>query len=136
MNKEKQYLQAIENKFKEQASMVLQLNEEGIELLNKLLVVIKDAIAYEKSCRAQYEIGSRFSVIINQLNELAQDCQNEINTLSGNAAMNADINSNKGIAEDEVAIFMYLFNSQGANIKSWRPQLEFKALMDHSINRP
>ena len=136
MNKEKNYLIAIEGKFKGFAQLVLEMDGQDLELLNKLYALIKEAVEFEKKCREENNVGVRFSVIVNQLNELEQICQQEIILLTGEYSSKVNKNYGDNIAADEMPIFIYLFNSQGANIKTWRPQLTFKALIDHSINRP
>ena len=107
------------------------------EEIEKMHSVLKNAVEQEKILREKYDIGVRFHVVKSQLQATLDDFekniaeieQKEQNLLSAK-------NAKKVLSENEVLVYVYLFNAQGDKVKSWENLLLPSALQDHCINRP
>lgn len=134
MSKEKQYLNEMEQFLLHLAQEVNELDEGSPEFAEQLGALITKAIDYEAQKREECAVGARFSVMTTQLASLQSWHQS---TCCDKSTDHCSITEKtQGLADDEMYIYIYLFNANGRNAISWRQLLASRALIDHSINRP
>ncbi|MDR3491606.1 MAG: type IVB secretion system protein IcmQ [Gammaproteobacteria bacterium] len=102
-------------------------NEKHVQLITW----IRDAIRLDNERREKYVIGDKFKFIRDRFNALLADLesQQEVKTVASNQNLG-------GIAEDEVTVYVYLFNAQGLVLQSWRGMFTPKLFYEYSVNRP
>jgi len=100
------------------------------EVKQKLMQLIRDAIAKDQALRDQYGIGDKFRFIREKLTSLLSYVEEEIK-ITALAAEKELV-----ILPDELLVHVYLFNSQGISLASWRKMVHESVLYEYSINRP
>ncbi len=133
MNNEKQYLVEIERVLLDLAEEVAGLDEQSPEAVAQLEQVISKALEAEVQKREAYGIGARFSVIATQLRSLKHWYSDSCSVVEEVGLAHEE---EQQLAEDELFIYIYLFNANGTKAIYWKPLLSARALIDHSINRP
>ena len=96
----------------------------------KLLQLVRDAIAKDQSLRDQYGIGEKFRFITEKLNHLLAYVESEV------AEAEQETEKLLTVQADEQVVYVYLFNSQGIALPSWRKMVHESVLYEYSINRP
>lgn len=100
------------------------------EKKQKLLQLVRDAIAKDQALRDQYGIGEKFRFIREKLNALLTFVDTEL------ATMQSSEGAPLTVQEDEQVVYVYLFNSQGVSLPSWRKMMHESVFYEYSINRP
>lgn len=132
MSDEKRYLEELGRKLDEYVSKV-QLLPSGNDY-EKLRELLNEILTVEKELRESCEIGTRFNVIRTQLEILLDKFEKEVTAVS--SVLKEIQKVDRKLKEDEILIYVYLFNSQGGVVKTWQRLLSQDALMEHSVNRP
>lgn len=106
----------------------MQTNEQDKK--QKLLQLVRDIIAKDDALRDQYGIGNKFRFIREKLNALFTYVDAEISSMQQEGAKILTV------GEDEQVVYVYLFNSHGVAIPSWRKMVHESVFYEYSINRP
>src|SRR5690348_10214678 len=97
----------------------------------KLLQLLRDAVAKDAELREKYQMGEKFRFIRERLQSLLAQAEEKI------AAMQADQVRQSNVAEmDDVLVYVYLYNSQGLVLQTWHKFLLEKVYREYSVNRP
>jgi hypothetical protein len=107
------------------------MHKSDQEKKQKLLQLVRDAIAKDEALRDQYGIGNKFRFIREKLNTLSAFIDTEITS-----TMQLEEDKQLAVQEDETVIYVYLFNSQGVSLATWRKMLHTSVFYEYSINRP
>lgn len=98
--------------------------------LNKLIEVIRSALQRDRDLREKYKIGEKFRFIRDRIQALLSTIEETVQVKQAAAqTKNED-------TRDEVVVYVYLYNAQGDNLKSWEKMLNPKVFYEYSINRP
>lgn len=131
--KEKNFLQELEElltRYSEEIRTLKGTQEE----ISRVKELLQDAIAAEKLLREKHEIGVRFHVLRSQLQANLEEFEKELALIHQSEPNDAP--KHQIIAEDEMLIYVYLFNSFGNKLKSWENLLLGSSLQEHNVNRP
>lgn len=132
MADEKFYLKELGNKLDQSIVRIKKLTT--IESNAQLLEELDNIVNIEKELRQHCGIGSRFKVIKTQLQNILQKYTKRIQQLQ---RVDQDVDKDTDVlGQDEVLVYVYLFNTKGAVLKNWENLLLPRALIDHSVNRP
>lgn len=96
-----------------------------------LLRLVNEAVKQDSSLREQFNIGDKFRFIRDRLLALQKHIEESLASLKDESEETAQI-----IAEDEVLVYVYLYNSQGDVITTWQKMLNPVVFYEYSINRP
>jgi len=99
----------------------------------KLVQLIKSVLQYDEALREKYKVGERFVFVRTRLQGLISELEA---THSVVAQHQTTSEKDASVKEDYVTVYVYLYNAQGLQIRSWAALLTPKALYEHSINRP
>lgn len=100
----------------------------------ELLKELGNIVDIEQDLRERCGVGARFKVIREQLQSILQKYTKKIKQFQ---RFGKDIEKEADVLpQDEMLVYVYLFNAQGATLKNWENLLLPKALIDHSVNRP
>jgi hypothetical protein len=132
MTDERKYLKELGERLDDSVKQIKLLEEAGGD--EKLVNVLKEMLEQEKGLRESHEIGARFKVIQTQLQSLLKEFEKEVNLAQEEKEV-VSVPVEK-MAEDEMLVYVHLFNSQGAALKTWQNLLLPRALIEHSVNRP
>lgn len=100
------------------------------EKKQKLIQIIRDAIAKDQALRDQYGIGNKFRFITEKLNELKNYVDLEFVTVEKEEKEALTVH------EDETIVYVHLYNSQGISLPTWRKMVHGSVFYEYSINRP
>ncbi len=103
-------------------------NKEASE---KILQLVLSAMQQDKELREKYQIGDKFRFIRDRLSALESRIQENINSLHKEAVKKSDT-----IAEDEVLVYVYLYNAQGLAFQTWQKMVSPSVFYEYSVNRP
>jgi intracellular multiplication protein IcmQ len=132
MSDEKRYLEELSHQLDEYAARVRKIPSGGDH--EKLHQLLQEILVVEKNLRESCGIGTRFNVIRTQLQSLLKRFEEEIAGTQGGDQ--EGYQAKRKLSEDEIFVYVYLFNTQGANLKTWQKLLLQDALAEHTINRP
>lgn len=104
---------------------------ENEEKKEKLLKLVHDAVQHDKELREQYQIGEKFRFIRDRLLALLSRIEENFR-----AAQKKIERTTYQIAEDEVLIYVYVFNAQGISLQTWQKMLNPSVFYEYSVNRP
>jgi len=129
---EKLYLKELGEKLNQSIARIKKFTtvESNADLIKEL----DNIVNIEKKLRQHCSIGARFKVISAQLQSILKKFTERVQrmqSVSRKAEADTDI-----LAEDEILVYIYLFNAQGVSLKNWQNLLLPRALVDHSVNRP
>lgn len=99
-----------------------------------LVKELNNIVSMEKKLRQQCGIGARFKVISAQLEGTFKKFSDRAKKIQ--QAMQQDEVKADTLSEDEVLIYVHLFNAQGSSLKNWQNLLLPHAMVNHSVNRP
>lgn len=98
----------------------------------KLIELVRDIIQHDEHLREKYQIGERFRFVKDRLIALLDQLEKQAKLLEPEKKKEAG----GGLAEDEVLVFVYLFNAQGILVNTWQKMLTPKLFYEYSVNRP
>lgn len=97
----------------------------------QLLDYLQEALRQDEMLREKYQIGNKFKFIRDRLKALYKHQEEQLAELKKKQEEKGKI-----IAEDEVPVYVYLFNAQGLTFKTWRKFLNPSVFYEYSVNRP
>jgi hypothetical protein len=101
------------------------------ELKEKLQQLVQDSIRADKDLRAKFQIGEKFRFIQDRLQALNTRIQEELDALAVEIEKKTD-----KLAEDEVLVYVYIFNAHGLVLQTWQKMLSPSVFYEYSVNRP
>lgn len=106
-------------------------NDEEKTEQAKLLALVREAIECDEALRVKFDIGDKFRFVRDRLKELLTQLELDQKTSS---TIVKDVSS--GIQENEMIVYVYLFNAKGVLLKNWNNMLNSKVFYEYSVNRP
>ena len=104
--------------------------QNELEKKKKLMQLVLEVIAKDQALRDQYGIGEKFRFIRDKLHGLVPYLEAEM------AAIAAAEKAKLTVQEDEQIVYVYLFNSSGVSLPTWRKMVHESVFYEYSINRP
>lgn len=101
------------------------------EQRDKILQLVQDAVNQDKALREKYSIGDKFRFIRDRLSALLKSVEESIAQFEQET-----VKKIAELAEDEVLVYVYLFNAQGQVVASWRKMVSPGVMYEYSVNRP
>lgn len=105
--------------------------EQDREEKLKMIEIVRHAIQSDESLRAKYKMGDKFRFIRDRLNNLLKTLESSLPSEEKNASQKGS-----GLQEGEVIVYVYLYNSQGLQFRSWQNLMNPKVFYEYSVNRP
>lgn len=133
MTDEKAYLEELTKQLDKSIEKLQDLDPDE-PVNDETYEILQEALSSEKKLRQNYDIGVRFNILKSQLETLFGKVEKEVG-LQANKQTKATAATNQ-LPDDETLVYVSLFNSQGAQLKSWQNLLLPKTLYEHSVNRP
>lgn len=109
--------------------MMAKLNND--EMKDQLLDLVRSTVKCDHDLRNKYQIGDKFRFIHDRLVALQARVEEGIKSINEQR-----LQKNLALMEDEVLVYVYLFNSQGMTFKSWEKLLRPNVFYEYSVNRP
>jgi hypothetical protein len=107
------------------------MSNEDTDENERLLDLIHAAIAHDKELREKYQVGDKFRFISDRLNALLSHVEENIQALRKKSEVKVDT-----LSEDEVLVYIYLYNAQGLVLQTWQKMLGPGVFYEYSVNRP
>lgn len=101
------------------------------ELKEKIQKLVLDAVQLDKELRNQFKMGDKFRFIRDRLEALRLHVEDELKILQQAIEDKVD-----RLEEDEILIFVHLFNSQGIVFQTWQKMVNPSVFYEYSVNRP
>lgn len=98
----------------------------------KLLSIVKEAIAKDEALREQFNIGNKFRFVREKLQALHEEVSAALATIQEEI----EANQPSALQSDEVIVYVYIFNAQGVLVPTWRKMLHPSVMYEYSVNRP
>jgi len=101
------------------------------EKKERILQLVSDAIQRDKALREDYQIGDKFRFIRDRLHALQLHVEEDLNAMQKEIEKKTD-----QVADDEVLVYVYLYNAQGIAFQTWQKMLSPSVFYEYSVNRP
>src|SRR3990167_636823 len=101
--------------------------------LEQLLALVHSAVQRDNALREQFQIGEKFRFIRDKLEALQKKIEALTEQLQQNEVKKAIKNE---VHEDEMLVWVYLYNAQGLLLQTWQKLLIPKVFYEYSVNRP
>lgn len=98
---------------------------------DNLLELIRQAEAVDEELREKFQIGDKFRFIRDRIKALTQRVEESMTSMK--PMEEAEVTTP---TQDEIIGYIYLFNAQGLDIKSWQKMLNPAVYYEYSVNRP
>ncbi len=98
---------------------------------DKLLEIIRTALARDNELREQHQIGEKFRFVRDRLQALLSHVEENTKILQATKK-----DSNYEMTSDEIVVYVHLFNAQGNIFKTWIKMLNPAVFYEYSVNRP
>ncbi len=106
------------------------VNDEENAQQAKLLALVREAIEHDDALRVKFEIGDKFRFVRERLNEIVTYLESS----QAVSAVKADVQLS--LQENEVMVYVYIFNAKGVVLRNWINMLSPKVFYEYSVNRP
>ena len=104
--------------------------ETDKEQKEQLLTLVREALRKDDELRKTYQVGDKFRFVRDRLQALQLRLEQSL-------ALDKPAEETKGkIAEDEVVVYVHLFNAQGIKFPTWQKMLTPSVFYEYSVNRP
>lgn len=101
------------------------------EIKEKILKLVQDSLQLDTELREQFQIGNKFRFIRDRLDALKLHVEEEL------SAIQQEIEKKSGqLTDDEVIVYVYIFNAQGLVFQTWQKMLNPSVFYEYSVNRP
>lgn len=95
-----------------------------------LIQLIRSLIQHDNDLREKYQVGNRFVFVRTGL-------QNLLSKLEANTMVAIQQPTHETVElSNLITVYVYLYNAQGLQVRTWSALLTPKALYEHSVNRP
>lgn len=101
------------------------------EQSEKILQLVLNAIQQDKELREKFQVGDKFRFIRDRLTALQARVEETVNTLQKEIEKKKET-----IAEDEVVVYVYIYNAQGLAFQTWQKMVSPSVFYEYSVNRP
>ncbi|EKD70127.1 MAG: IcmQ [uncultured bacterium] len=105
--------------------------ENHNELKEKILYLAKEAVEQDKTLRQEMQVGEKFRFIRDRLGALFSHIDLTLKEMQKKSEIKPD-----QLAEDEVIVYVYLFNAHGLTFQNWYKMLNPNVFYEYSVNRP
>lgn len=131
-NKSVLYLLEVSDHLVEDASKCKKLINASLkEQHEKLAELMGKAVARDMELREKHGIADKFRFVRDRLNELKTVVDDYLKEISKEV-----VKTKETLSEDEVMVYVYLFNAQGITLQTWQKMVNPSILYEHSVNRP
>jgi hypothetical protein len=98
----------------------------------KLLNLLDEIVAKESALREEYHLGDKFRFVREKLQAL------RLSVLASLEAIKEEVSASTAasMSEDDVILYVYLFNAQGVLVPTWRKMVTPSVMYEYSVNRP
>jgi hypothetical protein len=97
----------------------------------KLIEFVRDAIRQDNELREKNQIENKFRFVRDRLGSLLDTLEKSLP-----ATAFSDNQNTKTAGEDEILVYVYLYNAQGLQFRSWQNLVNPKVFYEYSVNRP
>lgn len=105
---------------------------DEIEEYEKLIQLIQDLIRQDADLREKYGVLEKFRFVRDRLNGLLTHLEEQKKVLKGGEKSV----ETKEDSADKVVVYVYLYNAQGAMLRTWLTLLTPRVFYEYSVNRP
>ena len=103
------------------------------ELQEKALPLIREVVVQEEELRKKNAMENKFRFVRERLQAVFSEMEQELQNLEEHTEKKT---KKKELLEDEVAVYVYLYNAHGAVLSNWQNLLTPKVFYEYSVNRP
>ncbi|MBX3709864.1 MAG: type IVB secretion system protein IcmQ [Gammaproteobacteria bacterium] len=101
------------------------------EQKERILQLVLDAIQRDKELRDQYQVADKFRFISDRLKAMQLRVEESLSTTQKEIEEKTSY-----LAEDEVWVYVYIYNAQGLVLQTWQKMLAPSVFYEYSVNRP
>ena len=105
----------------------------GKEERANILTFVKEVMAEDVALRDQYQVNNKFAFLRDRLQVIFSPLEESAKTV---VAIEEEKKAENALSENNVIVYVYLFNAKGAALSSWESMLTPKLFYEYSVNRP
>jgi len=98
-----------------------------------LLNLVRKAVQQDQELREKLHIGNKFKFISEGLQKLFTEVETDLGEIEKANAKKKQLDV---LLEDEILVYVYLFNAQGIVLQTWQKTLNPSVFYEYSVNRP
>jgi len=103
------------------------------ELKAQVLQLVRATVERDEELRKKYEMDNKFRFVRERLQAIFQQLEQELKITIEKPGQQIK----KGeLLEDEIAVYVYLYNVNGIVLSSWQSLITPKVFYEYSVNRP
>ncbi|MCD6040131.1 MAG: hypothetical protein K0S27_1531 [Gammaproteobacteria bacterium] len=103
------------------------------ELEMKMFRLIQATLARDDELRNKYDMSTKFRFVRERLEAIVQQLEKEISVVTKEEDQGIE---KSGVGEEEVIVYVYLFNAHGLVLSNWQKLLTPQVFYEYSVNRP
>ena len=107
------------------------MSDKSNELKEKIRNLVSQAVESDVALRAEHQIGDKFRFIRDRLSALKKYVDDSLQSIKVETEQ-----KKVELAEDEMFVYVYLFNAQGIILETWHKMLNPDVFYEYSVNRP
>ena len=107
------------------------MSNDNEEKREKLLQLVREVVQRDKELREQFQIGDKFRFIRDRLQALLVRVEESLILLQEKSIQKVNV-----VLEDESPVYVYLYNAQGLQFKTWQNMVGASVFYEYSVNRP
>lgn len=111
---------------------LLQNHHPENELSNMSLQLVRASAEKDEELRKKYDMENKFRFVRERVQTLLSNLEQE----SASTAYLIKNESKGGLLDDEMAVYVYLYNAKGLALLNWQNMLVPKVFYEYSVNRP
>lgn len=96
----------------------------------KLIDIVRATMEHDHVLRDKFEIGEKFRFVRERLKTLLDTLEKSLPPAS------SEKNFAHVVTADQVLVYVYLYNAQGLQFRSWQNLMVPKVFYEYSVNRP
>ena len=106
-------------------------NSDDHKKNEKMLELVRAAVKMDSELREKYHVGEKFRFIRDRLQSLFAHTEEHVTALQKKTEKKV-----LTVSENEIVVYVHLFNSQGMILQTWQKMVVASVFYDHSVNRP
>ena len=112
---------------------LLQTSQQQIELQSQLIAWVRAIVNSDEALREKYEIENKFRFVRDRLRIILENLEEKESQLA--LKLKKD-ETDTELRDDEIVVYVYLYNANGIALSSWYNMLTPKVFLEYSVNRP
>lgn len=97
----------------------------------QILTMVREVVKFDADLREQYQVGDKFRFVRERLHALLARLE-----VIFQPPVTVASDAGRIMGDDEIVVYVYLYNVNGMQLRSWQNMLTSDVFYEYSVNRP